>query len=222
MEIRRIHLSSLVFALGMLFLAACGTTQQTAAPAPTSAAPTAAIAPTTSAVPTVAAAPTATGATPGMDHGNMPTGDANAPYDAQFIDSMIMHHQGAIDMANQALKEATKPELKTLAENIVTAQQGEIKQMQEWRKAWYPSLAPTEGMGMDMGEMQISSDTSKLFDLRFIEAMISHHQGAITMAKDAQQKAEHAEIKTLAQNIISAQEAEITQMQQWQKEWSGQ
>ena len=210
MEIRRIHFCSILFAIIMVFLVACGTSQQTTAPGATAA----------SSAPTAVAAPTALGAMQGMGHGSM--GDTTAPYDAQFIDSMIEHHQGAIDMANQALKEATKPELKTLAQNIVTAQQAEIKQMQEWRKAWYPSLAPTEGMGMDMGEMQISSDTSKLFDLRFIEVMISHHQGAITMAKDAQQKAEHAEIKTLAQNIISAQEAEIAQMQQWQKEWSGQ
>jgi uncharacterized protein (DUF305 family) len=154
-----------------------------------------------------------------MGHGSTPMADSEAPYDALFIDSMIKHHQGAIDMANQALKEATKSELKMLAETIVTAQRAEIKHMQEWRKTWYPALAPTAGMGMDMGDMQLSADTSKPFDQRFIEAMIAHHQGAIMMAKDAQQKAEHTEIKTLAQSIIMAQEAEITQMQQWLKEW---
>jgi uncharacterized protein (DUF305 family) len=150
------------------------------------------------------------------------SGESNAPYDAQFIDSMIEHHQGAIDMANQALKEASRPELKTLAQNIITAQEAEIKQMQDWRKAWYPDLAATGGMGMDMGDMEVSGDTTVPFDQRFITAMIAHHQGAIAMAKDAEQKAEHSEIKTLAQTIISAQESEITQMQQWQQEWFGQ
>jgi uncharacterized protein (DUF305 family) len=144
-----------------------------------------------------------------------------APYDAQFIDSMIIHHQGAIDMANQALKEAEKPEIKTLAENIVKAQQSEIAQMQDWRKAWYPDLAPTGGMNMAMGEMMIGTDANKPFDQRFIEAMIPHHEGAIAMAKDAQQKAEHTEIKTLASTIITAQESEIAEMQQWSQQWFG-
>lgn len=209
----------------LMLLVACGASQQSAAPAAAGATAEPPASPTMGmdqgSMQGTAAAPT-TSATAGMDHGGMQMGDSKAPYDAQFIDSMIAHHQGAIDMANQALKEARKPELKALAQSIVTAQQSEIKQMQEWRKAWYPDLAPTGGMGMDMGDMQISADTSKPFDQRFIEAMISHHQGAITMAKEAQQKAEHAEIKTLASAIITAQEGEIAQMQQWQKTWFGQ
>jgi uncharacterized protein (DUF305 family) len=157
----------------------------------------------------------------GMEH-DMSKMEGEGPYDALFIDSMIMHHQGAIEMANQALKEATKPEVKALAEAVISAQEAEITQMQQWRQSWYPDLAPTAGMGMDMGTMEISSDTSKPFEQRFIEAMIPHHEGAIAMAKDAQQKAEHQEIKTLSGAIVTAQEGETTQMQQWLKEWFGQ
>lgn len=230
MRIRRFTLSAML--VGTLLLSACGAAQQAASPGATAAA-SAPAATTAQAAPTAAgttmdhggmmatAAPAAS-ATGGMDHGAMPTGESNAPYDAQFIDSMIEHHQGAIDMANQALKEASRPELKTLAQNIITAQEAEIKQMQDWRKAWYPDLAATGGMDMDMGDMEVSGDTTVPFDQRFITAMIAHHEGAIAMAKDAGQKAEHSEIKTLAQAIITAQESEITQMQQWQKEWFGQ
>ncbi|MCQ3972081.1 MAG: DUF305 domain-containing protein [Anaerolineae bacterium] len=183
-----------------LFVSACGASQ-TSAPAQTTS--------------------TAASQSAGMEH-DMSAMPSTGPYDALFIDSMIMHHQGAIDMANQALKEATKPEIKTLAENIIKAQEAEIKQMQDWRKAWYPNQEQTAGMGMDMGTMEISSDAGKPFDQRFIEAMIPHHQGAIGMAKDAQQKVEHEEIKKLAGEIITAQEGEITQMQQWLKDWYGQ
>ena len=70
--------------------------------------------------------------------------------------------------------------------------------------------------------MAISSDTSKPFDLRFIEAMIPHHESAIMMAKDAQQKSTRPEIQDLATAIITAQEAEIAQMQAWRQTWSGQ
>jgi uncharacterized protein (DUF305 family) len=78
--------------------------------------------------------PTATHSMAGMDHGTMPMNNVDVPYDAQFIDSMIVHHQGAIEMANQVQQEAQKPELQTLAQNIITAQQAEIAQLQQWRK----------------------------------------------------------------------------------------
>ena len=58
-------------------------------------------------------------------------------------------------------------------------------------------------------------------DEHFIEQMIPHHDGAIAMAKLALQKAKRPEIKTLAQNIISAQEKEVGEMQGWYKSWFG-
>jgi uncharacterized protein (DUF305 family) len=157
-----------------------------------------------------------TGVTPGS--GGLA---ATAPFDAQFIDSMIEHHQGALEMAEQALTEAERPELRQLAEDIVAAQRQEIEQMTTWRKQWYSDLMPTGGMEMGMGEMEVSADPSKPFDQRFIEAMISHHRGAIEMAQMAQQQAGREEIKTLADTIIAAQQVEIEQMQAWLAEWFG-
>src|SRR3989344_5548195 len=58
-------------------------------------------------------------------------------------------------------------------------------------------------------------------DRSFIEQMIPHHESAIAMAKLAQQKATHAEIKTLAGNIITSQTNEINIMKQWYKDWYG-
>jgi uncharacterized protein (DUF305 family) len=153
----------------------------------------------------------------GMDHSNM-AGDQ--PYDAAFIDSMIVHHEGAIIMANQALEQAERSEIRDLANAIVSAQEGEIGQMKDWRTAWYPDLAETSGMAMDMGPMEVPAGDTP-FDQRFIEAMIPHHEGAIAMAQDALQNAERQEIKDLANEIIRAQEAEITQMRQWLSEWYG-
>jgi uncharacterized protein (DUF305 family) len=180
-----------------------------------------------------------TGVTPasemtGVDHNTMATAtpvvhtdhstmeaDPSTLFDAQFIDSMIKHHQGAIAMAEQVLAESERSELRQLAEEIIAAQTGEITEMTAWRQDWYPDLPPTSGMDMGMGDMEISADESKPFDQRFLEAMISHHQGALDMAKMAQEMAEHDEIKTLAAAIIAAQEAEIEQMRAWLAEWFG-
>jgi len=146
---------------------------------------------------------------------------SGAPFDAMFIDSMIMHHEGAIAMAQQALTEASRPELKTMAQNIIRAQQSEIAQMRGWRESWYPDLPDTGGMGMEMGDMTVAADPTTPFDRRFIEAMIRHHEGAIAMAKEARNQASHAELKSLANNIVTAQESEIAQLTQWRKDWFG-
>jgi uncharacterized protein (DUF305 family) len=156
----------------------------------------------------------------GMDHDSRET-SAQAPFDAQFIDGMTIHHTSAVAMAEQALNESQRPEIKQLAQNIIATQNQEIEQMATWRQQWYPNVATTQGTGGHMGDMELSSDTSIPFDQRFITAMISHHNGAIEMAKEAQTKAEHPEIKQLAGEIITAQEAEVQQLQEWEQTWFG-
>jgi len=62
------------------------------------------------------------------------TGDA---FDREFLSEMIVHHQGAVAMAEAALKDAKHQEIKDLAKNIISAQNTEIKQMQDWKSTWY-------------------------------------------------------------------------------------
>jgi uncharacterized protein (DUF305 family) len=62
------------------------------------------------------------------------TGDA---FDKEFITEMVVHHQGAVDMAQAALTNGQHQEIKTLANAIITAQNKEIAEMKAWYKAWY-------------------------------------------------------------------------------------
>ena len=62
------------------------------------------------------------------------TGDA---FDEAFLSEMIVHHQGAIDMAQLALTNAKHQEIKDLANAIVAAQTKEIGEMKVWQKSWY-------------------------------------------------------------------------------------
>ena len=62
------------------------------------------------------------------------TGDV---FDQAFLAEMIVHHQGAIDMANLALTTAKHQEIKDLAIGIIKAQTTEIAQMKAWQKSWY-------------------------------------------------------------------------------------
>lgn len=62
------------------------------------------------------------------------TGDE---FDKAFISGMILHHQGAIDMAESAVKNAKHQEIKDLANAIISTQTKEINQMKEWQQTWY-------------------------------------------------------------------------------------
>jgi len=184
--------------------------------------------------PAMAASPSPSGGMGGMDHGGMDhsamkssPNAASAPYDLQFIDTMSAHHQGAVDMALPAKTKARHQELKDFAAKIDSDQQREIAQMKEWRSQWYTGKPEAMNMempgmmdsmrGMDMKEM--NSATGNSFDLMFIDMMTPHHEGAVVMAREALTKAEHPEIKTLAQQIITAQEREIAQMKKWKEAW---
>ncbi len=76
-----------------------------------------------------------------------------------------------------------------------------------------------ESMSMDDMVVSLKGKTGDEFDRAFLLGMIDHHQGAIDMANLAKQYAGHDEIKSMAEDIITAQTAEIEQMKQWQKDW---
>ena len=150
-------------------------------------------------------------------------------YDRYFMANMIAHHQGAVDMAKMAQTSAKHTELKTMANDIITAQTGEINSMVGYQQIWgYP--ASSGDMMMDHSAMGMEDDNASMmkalegktgddFDKAFVEQMIMHHTSAIDMSKPAAKNAKHDEVKTLAANIISAQTKEIAQMKQWQKDW---
>ncbi|MEO5930475.1 MAG: DUF305 domain-containing protein [Candidatus Kapaibacterium sp.] len=64
-------------------------------------------------------------------------GQKDSNYEDRFIDEMIPHHEGGVAMAKDALVKAHRPELKKLAQDIITGQEKEIAQMKEWRRQWY-------------------------------------------------------------------------------------
>ena len=154
--------------------------------------------------------------------------------DQHFIEQMIPHHEGAIEMAKLAQERSKRPEILTLAKAIIQSQSQEITQMQAWYKNWYGTEVPvnsTVGMGMGRGMMHggmmggQTSDIESLknatnFDEAFLQEMIPHHQMAVMMAQMLLSGSNRSEMKQLGQDIITAQEAEIEQMRSWLTEWS--
>jgi uncharacterized protein (DUF305 family) len=174
-----------------------------------------------------------------MDHGQMGHGSMgmdskgmakqmvmeNGKYsDRAFIDAMVPHHQGAIAMAEVALKNAEHEEIKELSRNIVSTQQSEIEELKSIKKEQFGTsnvpmeMSPQQMRGMGMMDPKRLSKREP-FDEAFIVAMIPHHQSAIYMSEVAQDESKIPEIKELAENIVSAQKREIEQMKQWRKQW---
>jgi uncharacterized protein (DUF305 family) len=68
------------------------------------------------------------------------------PFDLTFIDMMIPHHQGAIEMARAELADGQDAELMEIAQRIIDAQSAEIEDMNSWREEWYGSPSPAGGV----------------------------------------------------------------------------
>jgi uncharacterized protein (DUF305 family) len=140
--------------------------------------------------------------------------------DVTFAQMMIPHHRQAVEMAGLAETRAADAEIKELATKIKAAQDPEIATMTGWLTAWGRPVEPEAGhSGHGMPGIMTEEDMTKLqqakgaeFDRMFAEAMITHHQGAIEMAKTEQARGADPEARQLAAAIETAQQAEIEQM----------
>jgi uncharacterized protein (DUF305 family) len=161
--------------------------------------------------------------------------------DVAFAQSMVPHHQQAIEMAEIATDRAQRAEVKSLAEQIRNAQGPEITQLTGFLTAWGAEVPAAGGRmdhsgmtGMNGAEMtamdgpgqgdmpgmmtdaqmnELRNATGSEFDTMFLKRMIEHHRSA---ASDAQREVEdgsNPEAKQLAATIVADQTAEIGRMQ---------
>jgi len=114
--------------------------------------------------------------------------DEEKPFDLQFIDQVIPHHEGALMSSEHMISESKRPELRTLYENIQKSQSEQIDQMQEWRTEWYPDAVQTSDMSTEMmsgGMMQGMMNSSSMqgmmgadaTDAMFLRMMIPSSNG---------------------------------------------
>lgn len=145
--------------------------------------------------------------------------------DTEFAQMMIVHHEGAVEMADLAVEQAQSEEVRTLAGNISAAQGPEIEEMTSWLQGWGEETSPAMG-GMDHGSTdmdgldqagamdELASLSGTEFDRRFLELMVAHHEGAVAMAEIELTDGENPQALELAQTIIDAQRVEIAEMEQ--------
>lgn len=139
--------------------------------------------------------------------------------DVAFAQEMIPHHSQAVEMATLALDRSDNSAILGLAGRIQKAQDPEIEQMRTWLTSWDMPEMDNEMDGMAMNGMMSADDMTALtaasgpgFDAMFVTMMIQHHEGAITMAKSLITEGSDPQVRTLAEGVITAQEAEIAEM----------
>ncbi len=57
-------------------------------------------------------------------------------FDSAFIAEMIVHHEGAVEMAKLSSERAKHTEIKGLSADIINSQEQEIERMKQWQKMW--------------------------------------------------------------------------------------
>lgn len=147
--------------------------------------------------------------------------------DVMFAQMMIPHHEQAVEMANLAATRALDPTIVSLAAQIKAAQGPEIELMVSWLDEWgFPRMAANQAMsahgghgmaGMLTSEQlkELAASTGANFDRLFAQAMIEHHEGAISMARDVLSSGSDPRVASLAKQIIETQQSEIIQLQEF-------
>ena len=160
----------------------------------------------------------------GHDMASMPSMKAleklnGRDFDSAFLSQMIGHHEVAVMMGAIQLAHGQKADVREMARKIIKDQADEMSQMQSWLKAWFGAAGASRThlkMVMEENDPMLQATHKAAYgnvDRVFLQQMIPHHQGAVDMAKLALNKAARAEVKTMARNIISAQQKEISTFQ---------
>jgi uncharacterized protein (DUF305 family) len=175
---------------------------------------------------------------PGEEASTIPPGQAGTieqppPNDADltFMTDMIFHHAQAVEMAKLAPNRAASKDLKELADRIADVQGPEIDMMNRWLAAHGqlkidPSAPGGHGHGdlpmLDMPGMATPEQMTELkaakgdrFDTLFLQLMITHHQGALTMAETVQKGGVDVRVQEIADDVIATQSDEIDRMRGW-------
>lgn len=137
--------------------------------------------------------------------------------DQDLLSNMIPHHEEAVQSSQYVLSRTSDPELKTFLQGVIDVQSKEIAQMKSWHKEWFnKEYVANSNYKTMMGDLTKSS--GKELEKKYIEGMIAHHKGAIQMAKDILPLTSRDEVKSMANEIVTVQEKEVSMLNGWLKD----
>ncbi|WP_405392375.1 DUF305 domain-containing protein [Streptomyces sp. NBC_01102] len=139
--------------------------------------------------------------------------------DFRYTRMMIEHHEQALVLTGLVPDRASSTPVKRLAERISAGQKPEIAAMEGWltnndadarEETHDHSTMP--GMATDAQLKKLRAARGKAFDTLFLELMITHHQGAVTMATEALADGNNVLVEEMANDVVAQQTVEIDRM----------
>ena len=144
----------------------------------------------------------------------MDLGPTDRWLDLRYINTMIAHHRGAMLMAEKAAFQTKKQEMKDLTAEILKNEPIAIDELYKWKKDWYnDSRKVTDPIVSNFG----SYDDK--YDLRFLNALIAHHQTGILMTKEIKLKSSRSEVLNNADAVENFLNDGIKMLSEWRKNW---
>ncbi|MFD4028414.1 DUF305 domain-containing protein [Streptomyces sp. NPDC058576] len=139
--------------------------------------------------------------------------------DFRYAQMMIEHHGQALVMTELVPKQASDSTIKRLAERISAGQKPEIGAMEGWLKRndgdqhqQHHDHTGMPGMATEAQLKKLRAAEGKAFDKLFLELMITHHQGAVTMATEALTEGNDIFVEEMASDVVAQQTVEIDRM----------
>lgn len=146
----------------------------------------------------------------------MGLGQADRFLDLRYLNKMATHHQGAMLLAEQVQQQSTRTEIRDLAGAILEGEPKLIAELNQWKKDWYnDSREAPKPLVAKLGQ------TDEKLDLRFLNALIAHHQDGIEMTKEARQKSSRKEILDNADAVENFLSGSIVTLKNWREQWYG-
>ncbi|MFD4256847.1 DUF305 domain-containing protein [Streptomyces sp. NPDC058534] len=147
--------------------------------------------------------------------------------DVSYARMMIQHHAQALKMTELVPKQAESGRIKKLAERISAAQGPEIEAMRGWLKNHGEKEEKDEketggghehaampGMATEAQLKKLRAARGTAFDQLFLTLMITHHEGAITMATDVKSQGNNVQVEEMADDVVAQQTSEISRMRE--------
>jgi uncharacterized protein (DUF305 family) len=147
------------------------------------------------------------------DKNTMDLGQPNKWVDLRYMDAMIAHHRGAMLLAEEARKSG-RTEIRDLATAILKDEPKNIDELYLWKNAWY-----NDSRRVRDPQVPKLGTVDKTFDLRFLNALISHHRNGILMTREIRLKSSRPEILDNADTVEQFLTTGIEMLRAWRSQW---
>ena len=148
------------------------------------------------------------------DKTSMDFGRADKTLDLRYINAMISHHRGAMLLSEQVQNTTERQEMKDLSGKILADEPAAIAELYQWKKDWYSDTRRVA----DPIVSNLGSYDEK-FDLRFLNALIAHHEAGLEMTKDIKIKSSRTEILNNADAVDTFLTTTLKLFKDWRMEW---